>query len=479
MPGKPSTADRAVPSKAAMGDYFHRAGLKVSTRQLDQFWAYHQFLRRANAELNLTRLHAFESMVVKHYIDCALISTLTRLPSPLVDIGSGAGLPGIPLKIMSPPTQMILAEGRKNRVAFLNEAIAELGLEGIEVHSGRIYPDTIFDPPLGGAITRAVESIGETLERISGCVGLGGRALFMKGPDGSAEIAPAISAHPDWRLEKDIAYDLPVLGDARRLIVLERATLTPRRAAPPEITSRDNAFFKKIASLTTSRGQKKAGEYLASGAKLIEEAVADQAGAITAWIGTSGQSAPPPALASAHWVVLSKELFKEVDVLGTNAPLVSLKRPELSAFDPNADWPKGCTLILPLGDPENVGAALRSAAALGAARVVLTEEAASPYLPRAVRAAAGAVWKLPLLEGPALEVITAPKGIPLFALDVAGEEIDTVRPPERYGLVVGLEGQGLPAALRKRVRNVSIPMKAGVDSLNAAVSTALALWSWR
>ena len=156
-----------------------------------------------------------------------------------------------------------------------------------------------------------------------------------------------------------------------------------------------------------------------------------------------------------------------------------MRLPVLPVFQPKAPWPAGCTLFIPFGDPENVGGAIRAAAGLGAARVVLLREAACPFLPKAVRASAGATWKIRLESGPGLAELTAIKTVPLFALDMQGTPLENVKHPACYGLVVGMEGLGLPEALRRDCQLVSIPMANGIESLNAATATAVALWAWR
>ena len=76
-----------------------RADISLSNTQLGQLWAYHQLLRRYNPKLNLTRIHNFANMVIKLYVDSLLPGRMVALPSPLLDIGTGPGMPGIPLKI--------------------------------------------------------------------------------------------------------------------------------------------------------------------------------------------------------------------------------------------------------------------------------------------------------------------------------------------------------------------------------------------
>src|SRR5690349_24329561 len=104
-----------TPSRSSLATLIEWCGIHLDPTQLDRLWAYHRMLRAANAELNLTRIHNFENMVLKHYVDSLLVLRFADLPSPLIDMGSGPGLPGIPLKIARPETQMILAEPRGAR----------------------------------------------------------------------------------------------------------------------------------------------------------------------------------------------------------------------------------------------------------------------------------------------------------------------------------------------------------------------------
>ncbi len=253
----------------------------------------------------------------------------------------------------------------------------------------------------------------------------------------------------------------------------------PRQTRPPIIISGENAIFKKLMGLQTSKGIRKSGKFLAGGPKLLAELIQDPAVDITAWIGTPDMPPPPPEITTCHRIVLSRERFQEVNVMGTQGPLVTLRRPDITAFDRQTPWPDGCTLFIPFGDPENVGAVIRAAAGLGAARVVMLHDAACPFLPKAVRASAGAIWKIRMEFGPLLKDLAPDGTTPLFALDPGGVPLDQIKRPRCYGLVAGMEGQGLPAEIRERAIRVAIPLSNQVESLNAATAAAIALWAWR
>jgi 16S rRNA (guanine527-N7)-methyltransferase len=137
---------------------------------------------------------------------------------------------------------------------------------------------------------------------------------------------------------------------------------------------------------------------------------------------------------------------------------------------------EGLTLFVPFQDPANVGAVIRSAAALGAGRVVLLAGAANPYHQKAVRAAGAGLFRVPLMRGPSIEVLTV-RAVPLFTLSAEGENIAKTTLPRTMGLLVGVEGPGVPERFRQK-RLIGIPMEAGSESLNAAVSAAVAMYEW-
>src|SRR5690349_19116878 len=206
-----------VPGRTSLRTIVQRCGVSLTDAQLDRLWAYHRLLRGANAELNLTRIHNFENMVLKHYVDSLLVLKFVELPSPLIDMGSGPGLPGVPLKIARPGVSMILAEPRGARAEFLEAVCARLKLTDVEVFAGKVGPK--FPRQVKGVITRAVASIPETLDRVANCLEVGGRMIFMKGPDCDAEIAEARTAHAaSFRLVLDRAYTIPGTPHDRRLV---------------------------------------------------------------------------------------------------------------------------------------------------------------------------------------------------------------------------------------------------------------------
>jgi 16S rRNA (guanine(527)-N(7))-methyltransferase RsmG len=208
-----------------MDSMLRKSGIRLNEDQLKQLWRYHNLLRLRNVGNELTRLIGFETIVIKHYVDCLIVGNFIRLPSPLVDVGSGPGFPGVPLKIRYPNVHMILAEPRPKRVAFLEEVIQEVGLKQTEVFEHRVVSSS-FTKPVQGVITRAVETMDKTLLRTSASLVPGGQAIFMKGPNTDDEIEEVHSRFGDsFELVLDQAYSLPYTPHRRRLVVWRKTDL--------------------------------------------------------------------------------------------------------------------------------------------------------------------------------------------------------------------------------------------------------------
>jgi TrmH family RNA methyltransferase len=192
---------------------------------------------------------------------------------------------------------------------------------------------------------------------------------------------------------------------------------------------------------------------------------------------TFGKLKIPAGLATARF---APELFRELDFLGAGSPLLVVRVPEIPAWSPEATGLRGLTVVLPLSDPENLGAALRSCAAFGVDRIVLLAEAAHPFHPRALRSSAGQAWRTPLFRGPSLSRLLADRRasqVPLFALDLHGEDLSALPVVNDLMLLVGEEGPGVPKDLD--CRRLRIPMRSEVESLNAGVALGIALYHFR
>jgi TrmH family RNA methyltransferase len=241
------------------------------------------------------------------------------------------------------------------------------------------------------------------------------------------------------------------------------------------ITSSDNAKYRLWKSLLTGKGIRSEGHCLVSGAKLLSE-LFPHANELRA------KSPLECELIAAHGhrrfpelpcFELSKEMFHTLDEVGTGGSLLVVKTPEIPLWSKNET--QGLHLLCPLGDPNNLGACLRSAEAFGADSVILLQESAQPFLPKSIKASSGSAFRIPLKKGPSIKELDF--NLPIAALDLAGENLSKFKWPALAYLLIGEEGPGIPAGSKPRYR-ICIPTQ-GVESLNAGVATGIALYDFR
>lgn len=198
-----------------------KSGIKLKKDQMIKLWKYHNLIQKRNQEYCLTGIRDFNEIILKHYVDCFILDKLITIPFPLLDIGTGAGFPGIPLKILFADEKVILAEPRKERVRFLYEAMEILNFKNTYIYPHKISRN--FDVRVKAVITRALEPISKTLQRVSSCLEIGGIAIFMKGPSIDLEIKNFKNKFSKkYTILKNYAYVLPLINHKRRLVVLQR-----------------------------------------------------------------------------------------------------------------------------------------------------------------------------------------------------------------------------------------------------------------
>lgn len=213
---------RVTPSINGLDKLLRYYGVELGKNTLEKLWTFHQLLRENNSDQDLTRLNAFETMVERHYADCTLINAyVPKWPTTMIDIGSGAGFPGIPLKLVNPQINLTLCEPRPNRINFLNMAIEHLNLKNINVFGHKVTSRSMTIP-VDGVISRAFELIEKTLPRLQNSLRIGGRAYFMKGPAVIEELANFNANDFGYKIVEKHFYTIPNSTQERALIVLER-----------------------------------------------------------------------------------------------------------------------------------------------------------------------------------------------------------------------------------------------------------------
>jgi 16S rRNA (guanine527-N7)-methyltransferase len=215
-------------------------GIALTTAQLERLDQYVGLLLDANRRLNLTRIVEPDEVERRHLLDgltCAL-PCLGQLRAGvswrLIDVGSGGGVPGIPLAIAFPRLQVTLLESVGKKAAFLKRAIAELGLVQVQVRPRRAE-DAARDPTERDGcdlvVARALAPLDVALELCLPFARPGGMVVLPRGSDLDAQLASgeAVAGLLAARLRPPLALDLPGLPPGRSLVVADKLGPTPER----------------------------------------------------------------------------------------------------------------------------------------------------------------------------------------------------------------------------------------------------------
>ena len=206
----------------------------LSGRQVMALTTYEKELREWNQKFNLTAIRDSESIRTKHFLDSfsCVLAWKASPPDQLIDVGTGAGFPGIPLKILYPHLKLTLVESVGKKVKFCQHIVGVLGLEHVEVIQARaedIGQDIRHREKYDWAVARAVANLHVLSEYLIPLVKLGGAMLAQKGESGPAEAQSAEEAMKllGGKLKQLIPVNLPSVAEDRYLIVVEKVAATP------------------------------------------------------------------------------------------------------------------------------------------------------------------------------------------------------------------------------------------------------------
>jgi 16S rRNA (guanine527-N7)-methyltransferase len=199
-------------------------GLGLEPATIQQFLYYADELLKWNTRINLTGLKTTQEVVVKHFLDSLAVWTRVKDLKSLVDIGTGAGFPGLPLKLVMPHLHLTLIEPTAKKTAFLHFVIAHLKLSEVEVRQIHLTAPEAhkMGPSFHGVITRATFSLDHYIKIGAPLVKPGGRLVAMKGPyleEAQWQEAVRKAARHHLQLPEKHQYSLP-LREERRLLVI-------------------------------------------------------------------------------------------------------------------------------------------------------------------------------------------------------------------------------------------------------------------
>ncbi len=209
-------------------------GLCLSLKQVAQLTTYEHELLDWNQKFNLTAIRDVEGIRAKHFLDsfsCSL-AWKEQTPRRLIDVGTGAGFPGIVLKVLYPNMKLTLVESVGKKANFCTHIVQTLGLENVEILSARaeeVGQHSAHREKYDWAVARAVAALPVLSEYLLPLVKVGGGVLAQKGESGPSEVQAAEKALKllGGRLRQVIKVELPGVADERYLVVLDKSAATP------------------------------------------------------------------------------------------------------------------------------------------------------------------------------------------------------------------------------------------------------------
>jgi 16S rRNA (guanine527-N7)-methyltransferase len=212
-------------------------GIHFSPRQLEQFEIYYHELVDWNEKINLTAITGYEEVQTKHFLDSLTVIAAIKQedrkhPQSVIDVGTGAGFPGIPLKIILPDIKLVLLEATIKKTKFLDSLITKLGLKDVEIAAARaedIAHDARYREKFDYALSRAVASLPSLAELTLPFCAIGGICIAQKKGEIKKETEDSKKAITvlGGLIREIIPVTLEYLADNRILVVIEKIRVTP------------------------------------------------------------------------------------------------------------------------------------------------------------------------------------------------------------------------------------------------------------
>jgi len=228
--------------KELMKENLKELNIELSDLQLEKFYKYMNILVEWNKFMNLTGITEPEEVITKHFIDSLTVLDKVNKNASIIDVGTGAGFPGIPIKIAFPETKVVLLDSLNKRIKFLNEVIEKLELNNIETIHGRAEEygrNKNHREKYDIAIARAVAPLNILLEYLIPFAKVNGKCLCMKGSSSEEEIINSKNAIKilGGEIVKTEDFYIPNTDIKRRIVQVNKVKETnnkyPRKAGTP------------------------------------------------------------------------------------------------------------------------------------------------------------------------------------------------------------------------------------------------------
>ena len=207
---------------------------EIDDNKIQKFYDYMNLLVEWNKKINLTAITEEKDIILKHFVDSLTVLKYIKDNKNIVDVGTGAGFPGIPLAIMNDSLKITLVDSLNKRINFLNEVCSKIKLKNTKaIHSRaeEFGQDNNYRESYDIAISRAVSNITVLAEYLLPLVKVGGKIICMKGPDIEEELKQAKSAIDilGGKFERCDNFCLPKSDISRNIIIINKIKETPKK----------------------------------------------------------------------------------------------------------------------------------------------------------------------------------------------------------------------------------------------------------
>ena len=214
--------------------YGKEISIEFSDIQIKKFYKYMNLLIEWNEKINLTAITEPKEIIIKHFIDSLTVLKDVKGKNTLVDVGTGAGFPGIPLKIMNEEIKITLLDSLNKRINFLNEVIKELDLRNIETMHSRVEEagkNKKYRESFDIATARAVANLSTLSEYMLPLVRVGGKSICMKGSEVGEELQNSKKAISilGGEIENIDNFQLPKSDMKRNIVIIKKVKNTPSK----------------------------------------------------------------------------------------------------------------------------------------------------------------------------------------------------------------------------------------------------------
>lgn len=207
---------------------------EIDDNKIQKFYDYMNLLVEWNKKINLTAITEEKDIILKHFVDSLTVLKYIKENKSIVDVGTGAGFPGIPLAIMNDSLKITLVDSLNKRINFLNEVCSKIKLKNTKaIHSRaeEFGQDNNYRESYDIAISRAVSNLTVLAEYLLPLVKVGGKIICMKGPDIEEELKQAKSAIDilGGKFERCDNFCLPKSDISRNIIIIKKIKETPKK----------------------------------------------------------------------------------------------------------------------------------------------------------------------------------------------------------------------------------------------------------